>query len=228
MCDILCTVSDPPRGTFLVTNWPLTTSLWSFFLPFPSLPTLYCFKRSIQSNDQSDLFWPLPVQLGCKSLEVHSMPKQWTQNSSPPTSDWNFCSCIKVTLCVCGFQVLWQTLFNFKEVREKLRRQGHSCTETSKDTSQNIYAVALAKEMIIKKVLLYIVPTCTSISVWLFFSWIKLRALLQELWTSYKLCNAELSGTALLIFPAVAPDDREGLLLEELWTPMYMTSVNSP
>lgn len=56
----------------------------------------------------------------------------------------------------------------------------------------------------------------------------KLQTLLQGLWASYKLCNAELRGTALLIFPAVAPDKCEGLFLQELWTPMSATSINSP
>lgn len=30
-------------------------------------------------------------------------------------------------------------------------------------------------------------------------------------------CDAELSGTVLLILPAVAPDKCEGFLLQELW-----------
>lgn len=129
-------MSDPPGGTFLVTNWQLTNSLWCFFLPFPSLPTLCCFKNSIQSNDQSDQSWPLPVQLGCKSLKVHSMPKHWTQNSSPQQLKILFLyKCDLVCMWFAG-ALQWQTLFNFRDIREKLRGQDHSCTETNRQISE--------------------------------------------------------------------------------------------
>lgn len=144
-------MSDPPRGTFLVTNWQLTNSLWLFFLLFPSLPTLCCFKTSIQSNDQSDQFWSLPIKL---------LQKPWSSqhakvlNTKFLTShQWLkllfLSKCDLVYMWFAG-ALQWQKLFNFKQVREKLRGQGHSCTETSKDRSQNIYAVALAKWIIIK------------------------------------------------------------------------------
>lgn len=59
--------------------------------------------------------------------------------------------------------------------------------------------------------LLYIVSTCTSIAVLPFISWIRLWVLLQGLRSSYKLYSTELNGTAVLIVPAVPPDNFKGL-----------------
>lgn len=63
-----------------------------------------------------------------------------------------FRSCIYV--CIHGLQVLWQALFNFKEVREKQRGQVHSFPETGKDRSENTYVVGQV-ESAIKKGLFY-------------------------------------------------------------------------
>lgn len=44
-CMTLCRVeSGPLRGIFLVISWWLISNSWPIFLPFPSLPILYCLK----------------------------------------------------------------------------------------------------------------------------------------------------------------------------------------